>query len=94
MNPFLDVVVTKSFPILFSFFLNGSLPGTSPYTSMISFSPFSAERLEVLKSNIYSYYSSNESELLIFDQYSNYCSLDTFGNKGLLIADIKDEIWY
>ena len=30
-SPFLDVVVTNSFPILFSSFVKGSLPGCSPF---------------------------------------------------------------
>lgn len=92
-SPFLDVVVTSSFPILFSTFVKGALPGCSPFQSILSFTPFNPEKLHYLLRNIFAYYHSNERELLIFDDYLTNAFVDTFGNIGACIVDIENEIW-
>ena len=93
MSPFLDLVVTKGFPVLFNVFSSGPLPNLSPYNMHIGFTPYSVGQLSVLVGKIYQYYYENEEELLIFDDFSNLTFLDTFGNKGASVVDLKFEIW-
>jgi len=94
ISPFLDVVASPAFPILFSSYSIGPLSDQSPFNNIVCFSPFKSNKLLPVIEKVHRYYKENERSLLICDDFSSLASVDSFGNHPACVVNIKGEIWY